>query len=94
LTGNHIHLQSIYQLFNWTNQLYWIAYFWEQDKTVNSHFIADYKGGYGIFFPVSERVVAFMFQQLFIPMMVLVMKVRWPVQETLLKDVFSGGTVL
>jgi hypothetical protein len=25
-----------------------IAYFWEQDKT-NSHFIADYKGGYGIF---------------------------------------------
>ncbi len=28
-----------------------IAYFWEQDKNVNSHFIADYKGGYGIFSP-------------------------------------------
>ena len=28
-----------------------IAYFWEQDKTVNSHFIADYKGGYGVFSP-------------------------------------------
>ena len=28
-----------------------IAYFWEQDKTVNSHFIADYKGGYGTFSP-------------------------------------------
>jgi hypothetical protein len=26
-----------------------IAYFWEQDKTVNSHFIADYKGGYGTY---------------------------------------------
>ncbi len=24
-----------------------IAYFWEQDNTVNSHYIADYKGGYG-----------------------------------------------
>ena len=24
-----------------------VAYFWEQDKTVNSHYIADYKGGYG-----------------------------------------------
>ena len=31
-----------------------IAYFWEQDKTVNSHFIADYKGGYGIFSPVDR----------------------------------------
>jgi hypothetical protein len=26
-----------------------IAYFWEQDKTVNSHYIADYKGGYGTY---------------------------------------------
>lgn len=26
-----------------------IAYFWEQDKTVNSHYIADYKGGYGAY---------------------------------------------
>ncbi len=25
------------------------AYFWEQDKTVNSHFIADYRGGYGTY---------------------------------------------
>lgn len=28
-----------------------IAYFWEQDKTVNSHYITDYKGGYGTFSP-------------------------------------------
>ena len=28
-----------------------IAYFWEQDKTVNSHFIAAYKGGYGSYAP-------------------------------------------
>jgi hypothetical protein len=26
-----------------------IAYFWEQDKTVNSHFIASYQGGYGTY---------------------------------------------
>ncbi len=26
-----------------------IAYFWEHDKTVNSHYIADYKGGYGTY---------------------------------------------
>lgn len=26
-----------------------IAYFWEQDKTVNSHLIAAYKGGYGTY---------------------------------------------
>lgn len=31
-----------------------IAYFWEQDKTVNSHLIANYKGGYGTFSPVSR----------------------------------------
>jgi hypothetical protein len=30
-----------------------IAYFWEQDKTVNSHYIADYKGGYGTFSPLG-----------------------------------------
>ena len=30
-----------------------IAYFWEQDPTVNSHYIADYKGGYGAFAPVD-----------------------------------------
>lgn len=32
-----------------------IAYFWEQDKTVNSHNIADYKGGYGTFSPISRQ---------------------------------------
>ncbi len=31
-----------------------IAYFWEQDVSVNSHFIADYKGGYGTFSPVGR----------------------------------------
>lgn len=30
-----------------------IAYFWEQDKTVDSHYIADYKGGYGTFSPLG-----------------------------------------
>ena len=32
-----------------------IAYFWEQDKTINSHYIADYKGGYGVFSPASRQ---------------------------------------
>jgi hypothetical protein len=27
------------------------AYFWEQDKTVLSHYVADYKGGYGTYSP-------------------------------------------
>jgi hypothetical protein len=31
-----------------------IAYFWEQDKTVNSHYLEDYKGGYGAFSPVGQ----------------------------------------
>jgi hypothetical protein len=26
-----------------------VAYFWEQDKMVNSHYLADYKGGYGTY---------------------------------------------
>lgn len=30
-----------------------IAYYWEQDKTVNTHYIAGYKGGYGTFSPIS-----------------------------------------
>jgi hypothetical protein len=30
------------------------AYFWEQDKTVNSHNIADYKGGYGTYSPFAD----------------------------------------
>src|SRR5690606_23192895 len=31
-----------------------IAYFWEQDDTVNSHLIASYQGGSGTFSPVSR----------------------------------------
>lgn len=31
-----------------------VAYFWEQDKTVNSHLILAYRGGYGTFSPVSR----------------------------------------
>ncbi|MGZ9734165.1 T9SS type A sorting domain-containing protein [Flavobacterium sp. GNP002] len=31
-----------------------IAYFWEQDKTVDTHYIANYKGGYGAFSPISR----------------------------------------
>lgn len=31
-----------------------IAYFWEQDKTVNSHLILAYRGGYGTYSPVSR----------------------------------------
>lgn len=30
-----------------------IAYFWEQNKAVNSHFIADYRAGYGSYSPIS-----------------------------------------
>ncbi|WP_228519003.1 T9SS type A sorting domain-containing protein [Flavobacterium sp. LC2016-12] len=33
-----------------------IAYFWEQDKTVNSHFLAAYRGGYGSYSPMSVGV--------------------------------------
>ena len=32
-----------------------IAYFWENDKTVTSHSIANHKGGYGTFSPVSRN---------------------------------------
>lgn len=31
-----------------------IAYFWEHDKTANSHYIADYKGGYGSYAPAVD----------------------------------------
>ncbi len=31
-----------------------IAYYWEHDKTVNSHYVAQYVGGYGTFSPVSR----------------------------------------
>lgn len=30
-----------------------IAYFWEQDKTINSHTLLNYRGGYGSYAPVS-----------------------------------------
>lgn len=30
-----------------------VAYFWEQDKTVNSHLLAAYKGGYGVYSPMG-----------------------------------------
>lgn len=30
-----------------------IAYYWEQDKTVNSHLLLAYKGGYGSYSPIS-----------------------------------------
>lgn len=30
-----------------------IAYFWEQDKSVNSHYLSDYRGGYGAYAPVN-----------------------------------------
>ena len=35
-----------------------VAYFWEQDETVNSHNIAAYKGGYGTYSPVGGSTVA------------------------------------
>lgn len=28
-----------------------IAYFWEQDKTINSHYLSSYRGGYGAYAP-------------------------------------------
>lgn len=30
-----------------------IAYFWEQDKSINSHFLTDYRGGYGTYSPLA-----------------------------------------
>lgn len=30
-----------------------IAYYWEQNKTTNSHFLAQYQGGYGAYSPIS-----------------------------------------
>lgn len=30
-----------------------IAYYWEQDKTDNSHYLVDYHGGYGSYAPIS-----------------------------------------
>ena len=31
-----------------------VAYFWEQDKTTNSHALLNYRGGYGVFSPISR----------------------------------------
>jgi len=31
-----------------------VAYFWEHDKTVNSHLLVNYRGGYGTYSPVSR----------------------------------------
>lgn len=39
-------------LMNATNST-GIAYFWEQDKTNNSHYVADYRGGYGTYSPMG-----------------------------------------
>jgi hypothetical protein len=30
-----------------------VAYFWDQDKTTNSHYLAAYRGGYGIYSPIG-----------------------------------------
>ena len=30
-----------------------IAYYWEQNKSINSHFLAQYQGGYGTYSPIS-----------------------------------------
>ena len=35
-----------------------IAYFWEQDKTVNSHLLASYKGGYGSYAAATNIYLA------------------------------------
>ncbi|QBN17869.1 T9SS type A sorting domain-containing protein [Flavobacterium nackdongense] len=55
LTGNPYPSALDLSLFlsNETNST-GIAYFWEQDKSVNSHYLADYKGGYGAFSPVGQ----------------------------------------
>lgn len=31
-----------------------VAYFWESDPSVNSHFLEDYSGGYGVFSPMGS----------------------------------------
>ncbi|WP_291102747.1 MULTISPECIES: T9SS type A sorting domain-containing protein [unclassified Flavobacterium] len=37
------------------------AYFWEQDKTVNSHYVGDYRGGYGTYSGANIYVPAVFF---------------------------------
>lgn len=55
LTGNPYPSAIDLSLFlnNETNST-GIAYFWEHDKSVNSHYLVDYKGGYGAFSPVGQ----------------------------------------
>jgi hypothetical protein len=55
LTGNPYPSPIDLSLFlnNETNST-GIAYFWEHDKNVNSHYLVDYKGGYGAFSPVGQ----------------------------------------
>jgi hypothetical protein len=56
LTGNPypsaLHLNA-FLLDAANNAATGIAYFWEQDKTVNSHFLSAYRGGYAAYSPVS-----------------------------------------
>jgi hypothetical protein len=56
LTGNPypsaLHLNA-FLLDPSNNAASGIAYFWEQDKTVNSHYLADYRAGYGSYSPIS-----------------------------------------
>lgn len=56
LTGNPypsaLHLNA-FLLDATNNAATGIAYFWEQDKTVNSHFLSAYRGGYAAYSPVS-----------------------------------------
>lgn len=43
------------------------AYYWEQNKTVNSHFIAQYQGGYGTFVPVSTAMTPAIEPGIYVP---------------------------
>lgn len=56
LTGNPypsaLHLNA-FLLDALNNACTGIAYFWEQDKTVNSHYLSAYRGGYGAYSPIS-----------------------------------------
>ena len=36
-----------------------IAYYWEQDKTVNSHVLSNYQGGYGTYSPIGTGLTTY-----------------------------------
>ena len=36
-----------------------IAYYWEQDKTVNSHVLSNYQGGYGAYSPIGTGLTTY-----------------------------------